>query len=366
MSGYGDNIRTIARTRQLKRLIEELRGQLDVLNRAVIKGGDISVATEVTGQSTASASNTDSTEDQEGSGARRSDTGAVDAESLLDGDITLDNEDGTAPLQMNELNGITDCTSGKDLKLRFSPGGTPPPAAFYDADNNQITEAWSSWNDPPPKPGWYSGFNWYMNVGGYESNPTFFGAVPQESADAAAASYLDVVIPAEAPWTFTEWTESTETQWTATFTSALSSTSNISFRKTSCTLDANDYCPSTAPVYSTAQEIYNSYTSGSFEDGRTFDGDTVYIDWDQNGFTSQDAAGDVPVNYASRKGKLDFCFGSGRYGTVVNTKQGGFAIYETATPGGAVETDTLVQIYKNDGTFKDKIAADELSYYTTI
>lgn len=366
MSSYGENIRTIARTRQLKRLIEELRGQLDVLNRAVIKGTDISVATQVTGQSTASASNTDSTQDQDGSGARRSATGSYGVGDLLDGNVTLDNEVGTDPLQLNQLTGMTDCTSGKALNLRFSPGGTPPPSAFYDASNNQITEAWSTWNDPPPKPGWYSGFNWYMNVGGYESNATFFGAVPQDSADAAATNYLDVTIPAEAPWTFTEWTESTETQWTAKFTSALASVSNISFRKTSCTLDANDYCPSTAPVYSTAQEIYNSYTSGSFEDGRTFNGSTVYLDWDQNGFTSQSAAGDVPVDYASRKGRLDFCFGSGRYGTVVNTKQGGFAVYETATPGGAVASGSLVQVYKNDGTFKDKVAADELSYYTTI
>lgn len=301
-----------------------------------------------------------------GGGVKTDTTGVHDTEGLIDGTegpkivdpLSYDGELALNPLAttLNGITGLTDCASGEDLSIRFD-GVNMPLAATVDENGDTLQNAWESLDATgeylaPEVANFQVDYYWEMAGSG---NPTAEQASTPYEAAKLAQTYLNANPPGGrfGPFAIEALTPDASVPpalYTVKYQDQAvpgpSGEFTLSCSRISCSSfppDDSGSCPLTAP----------SETSYSIDH-------PTILRYDAGHFTTSIYAPNAPVKLAHQeKSKIDFCFGTGRFGSVEATADGGFMIYETATAGAT--PNGIVRVYNKD---KQLIAATDSTGYT--
>lgn len=255
--------------------------------------------------------------------------GVIDIGDLIDaanGNIAKEGLPGFSTLnsQIVGIDGLRDCASSKDLRVRFDGLYVPP-----------LT--WDSANNPPPITGWTTGYYYkVVGIGGStEIENNAFGFTIQKACEAAIPK-LEERYPAQAPFSFSYFTGSDFLGYTCYFNRAVGGSFSLSGNRVSCSLT-----PPPEPVCPSSQPSEDSWPPA----------DVFQLSLDTSGYfkpNSYDA--NVPDNFANGVSTIDACFGTGRFATIEPASQGGYMVYETGTSGG---TPTgIITVFNADGTIR--------------
>ena len=80
-------------------------------------------------------------------------------------------------------------------------------------------------------------------------------------------------------------------------------------------------------------------------------------------YVSSDFDSQVPTEFQSELGAIEFCFGDSQFGTAVPTKDGGFAVYETDSSGGSMTSGKSAKVFDSNGVMVASVSDDSLNDY---
>lgn len=372
MTQFNENIRKIAKTEELKRLIEELRGSVDALARNAIparrgvgfKNEGFNSANA--NQNTAALNAKNGSSQFYGTGKLQppvgGDQGSVSADSFLDNTSGLfTNEAGDDAAnpgdQLRELTGLEDCSTGKEYKVRFDGAYDPP----------------TTWAEAGTPPGgvidetYVAGF-YYTNT----TNPGL-ATIIAASANIVLEQAIDALITANPNQVYvttgTTTTNSAVIAGTRVFTyqmnyeslnpdGSVSGGSFVAAHPQQCTGselgDAATACAAGAPTTPVETEWPEDPSR------------PVQLSWnvDKGTFAPSEYDPDVPFGLENGLSTLNLCTTDGKFVTITPLSDGGFAIYETGTQGGSLAVDASIKKVNRDLTYAGTITEDQLDALT--
>lgn len=258
-----------------------------------------------------------------GSATQGKTSNTYDIEDVIDqtGDVpsTPNEEDhsnsdeGSTSGVIDHMNGATDCDTGQCINFH-TDGNFPAPDGWDDADT------------PAEVNDWTLGYYYFRNaqpitIGSYASGEQIFAAFPEVHPVYGSLTKSSYTISAEPP---------TVGVVGQVLYEGVDGPLLESFSRGVCSPSEGDsVCPITAPTATQWPE------DGCY--------DLALIDGQ---FQTNDYDDEAPAGAGGSK--VNFCFGSGRTGTMEATANGGFMVYETS--GGAPTGQATV--YGKDGTFQ--------------
>lgn len=241
------NIQRIARTKELKELIENLITDEDLAENARIDGTTFTAFETSNGGVGGGASAEDNGSLEE----ENQDTDAANAENNTDGSLDEatgdDFADGGIGIgdKADFISGLEDCTTGDQLTVITTDNYIPPNIANLDG---YTASDWDDGNDPRESQ-WRSGVYYEFTV------LTTHNASNPYSAVEAGLSEYDSNDPPNAPHTLVSIEEydidakadASTIEATLNRTSG-NFTANVTIRKTGCTVGVDAWCPSEKPA----------------------------------------------------------------------------------------------------------------------
>lgn len=252
-----------------------------------------------------------------------------DVEDILDGNgpgffdpsATDGGGDYAFDESMDGITGLTDCTTGKDLCI-YLKNGTPPPDGWESNElppDNYYDGTITPTGGGPNLFEWIQGTRYFTTLAGTSTQVFFPNAAAGIDYIAANSLSPDPTISSITwdsgigPGAFRVRSNSDAYQ-------------ELLFIDNSCDVGVESACPVNKP---SASEL-------SLPD---FPVDNCHAIAFQNGklqSSSQEPQSDRVDRLMGDQSRIDFCFGSGRFGAMELTKNGGYMIYETASEGGAI------------------------------
>ena len=381
MSRLGDNIRSIARTKELQDKLKELAARIPIPGQRGIgytSSDGTNTTTGTPGESTAnnvggdktttdpsrvdengnpinttpgSSSNPNDNPDQSSEiGSDVTDSGESDISELLDFDTDKIGDKLTA------LTGLSDCDTGKDVVLRFDGKFQPPEDG-----------SWTEGSTPPTDTTWVSGKTWALG--------SFVGASPLSVAS-QFVSYTNetaaygggpppvriavYTIESLVPTPMSTDSYDFEIKNTRLDINSETSSSVGPILASPCTPSGSDpLCPTQAPALKWPDTIQGTYPN------YTYNVDTIQLSVNQTtGFierspydainrelTDFPPAGQANTN-TPPKTDATLCFANGRQLKVETNSIGGKTIYETTPSGRLIGT---TRVYDKNSILVSKI-----------
>lgn len=368
---FVNNIRRIAGTDELKKLLDELRATGDVDNLNGIDGRRGIGYKNESFNGSGIQQGSSATSFKNGSAQApvaiphpvNSSDGSVSASDLLNDTSGLVPDSGAdsglyTGDQLRELTGLEDCTTGDEVEVRFDGQYKSP----------------STWDEANTPPGGGADTTWTSGV--YYGNAitigasTIFGSSGNEVLDAVLQNLID----GNPSFTFVE--TSREPFSSTTISGNL--VFNYRIRYDQLNPDGTTAGFGNGASYAfgcTGGETGDAGVACGVMSAPTRPTETqwpedtsrpLYLSWGSSTgvFAPSQYDPGVPTKYTNGLSQLNLCVtGSGEYVTITPTKDGGFAIYETTTQGGALASGATIKKFSRDLTLEGAIDADQLNLY---
>lgn len=319
-------------------------------------------------------------------GYKTNTSGVVDVEELIDGNVPQGklntagklNYNGGIALNgnvstLNGITGATDCASGEELEVRFDEASSPKAAVTNsegDIVQPEITQTdengfhfWSPYY-------WTQGTYWTSNTSttGTSSHPedyeVYYQAYLASSGSLVHISgfggpgtrfrfdplpgvggyYTVIEIRKISDTSFGYWIVETNADETIEY----GDSEAFKINRTTCTgSETGDAGAACALTEAPTVQWYEDLTQA------------IQVVFKQGVFTTSPRSYNTPLELSHQsKSKIDYCFGSGRFGSVEVTKDGGFMIYETDLSGNPSD---VVRVYGPD---RSLVAFTDSTSYT--
>lgn len=365
------NIQKIAKTKELQKAIDELRaiGVLDSYQEISGRRGR-GFKTEAFNNSDSNQSSTtagflSTTSPFYGANGLQmpvsSSQGSEDASDLInDNSELLPNSSGSdstaGTQQLRELTNLEDCLTGDPFEVRFD-GQYKSPAT------------WTEANTPPggeEDPTWTSGV--YYGNSATEGSITIFGSTANIVLDAVLQDLIDsnpsfdYVETDRYPSSFTVIDSAQVFNYTITYNQlnpdgTLAGTGNGTAYAFTC---------DTPPAGATAAcAVMSAPTTPTETEWPEDPSRPTYLSWnaETGKFEPNQYDPDVPIDYVGGVSELNLCTAEGEYVTIIPTRDGGFAIYETSSSGGPLAVGATIKKLDRNLTIEGIIDEDQLNYY---
>lgn len=320
MSTIKDNIRRIAETEELKKLIAELLNEGEATDKANIppttyfayvgtNGGVNSSpqapssevgSTEEEEENTDDATEVEDPDTPDGSGGGTS----TDLQDAIDDGLQIGD-------QVREFTGLENC-GGSGEGVLYTDGEWRPPVI---GDLENYTADWATEGDPRERQ-WRSGV-WYQATG----TSVHKASNPYSAIEPALAEF-DANDPPNAPHTLVsiesydvdavldgDTLEATLNRVSGQFTS------NITVKKTGCTVGVDAHCPSSEPIndWPSDDKHQLNYNQGQFQTNEFESPDDLVGPWQGNPSTLEacGSTGGQATFQAANNGGMIFTIGSG-------------------------------------------------------
>jgi len=259
--------------------------------------------------------------------------GVVNADSILNGEMEIGDS-------LKELQAV-DCETG--LAMDIFTDEIPPPSEVTaddgDGGETTVSEAWDDATTPPVRADFEAGFRFQ-----YTGNIDDFFSTWGEAMDAQVSAFNEdnpEGSPFSGPWTIDTIKKTAIRTWNWKLVSINSAfTFNFNAGGGSCSIDVDLACPSEGPtelfwpVDAARLGHHLGLTNGTFS----------VIEFDS----------EVPADWGGDKGAIDFCTDGGKFGKIEALADGGFAVSERVSDGGALTGN--YKVFNSSGTLTSFVA----------
>lgn len=371
MSRYGDNIRRLAKTDELKELIRQAEQRLNILDKANIPGQRGIAYPNSSAVGTPGVTNPDNNGSQDGRSLydNNPNNAGID-DTTTDGDALLGGANMTPGKDIGAIQ-LKDCDTGEQIDVRFNTGGNEGETAFKHPEGFGIGDV-----QPTPADVVVIGASsWVWSAGGVESyahDDAVAGAIAAEPAAGAFVAWVTLTPRAAAQAAVTAGGEATNAQPAVSFIVTRSgggANFQLSITGTNCNREAG----TTGDIGTVCGTAYP--TASSWDEAVPGTPHQLAYNAKKGGFMSSRYDSDIPLKYKnpastgngsveSTRGlsKLELCTPDGNP-VVVETLRDGSIVYYEDDGFGAPDTATnKIQRFDQDGKFVNTITEDEWNF----